>query len=175
MHQHHPSRQLLLHWDLLSPHKQRLPLSPPFIVSLPNAPVGDAADRAVAEPLEARMRWWWCPHGSCLVSHRRRSEVWLLQVISPSSTPPCYPTAAPMKSLGWSEQGALFRVVATNSTSANISLRYWTISSNQSLFAISVNKTKSPKGKKKAIKRPRTSLCPLQMACEKARMENHPP
>lgn len=34
--------------SLLTPHKQLLPLSPPFSVSLPNAPVGDAADRAVA-------------------------------------------------------------------------------------------------------------------------------
>lgn len=166
--------------SLLTPHKQLLPLSPPFSVSLPNAPVGDAADRAVTELLEAGTRRWWCPHGFCRMSHHRCLEVWLLQVwllqvISPSSMPPCYPTAAPMISLGWSKQGSLFHVVAINSTTANISLRYRTISSNQSLIAISLSKTKSPKGKRKGIKRPRASICPLQMACEKPRMENNPP
>ena len=121
------------------------------------------------------MKQWWCPRGSCHMSHRRCSEVWLPQVIFPSSAPPCYPTATPMVSPGWSEQGSLFHVVAINSTTANISLRYRTISSNQSPIAISLSKTKSLKGKRKGIKRPRASLCTLQMAHEKPRMENNPP
>lgn len=87
---------------------------------------------------------------------------------------PRYPTATPGVSPGWAEQGSLFRVVAINSTTANISLRYWTVSSNQSLIAVSLSKTKSPKEQRKGIKRPRTSLFPLQMAREKPRLENNP-
>lgn len=162
--------------SLLAPHKQPLPLSPPFSLSLRHAPVGDAADRAVAEPLEAGRRWWWwCPHGSYRMSHGCCAEVWLLQVISPSSVPPYYPTAAPMISPGWSEQGSLFHVVAINSTTANISLRYRTVSSNRSLIAVSLSTTKSPKGKRKGIKKPQASPCPLQMAHQKPRVENNPP
>lgn len=161
--------------SLLAPRKQPLPLSPPFSVSLRRAPVGDAADRAVAEPLEAGRRWWWCPHGSYRMSHGCCAEVWLLQVISPSSVALYYPTAAPMISPGWSEQGSLFHVVAINSTTANISLRYRTILSNRSLIAVSLSTTKSPKGKRKGIKKPRASPCPPQMAREKPRVQNNPP
>lgn len=82
-------------------------------------------------------------------------------------------TAAPVVSPGWAEQGSLCRVVDINSTTANTSLRYQPISSNQSLIAISLSQTKSPKGTRKGIKRPRASLCPLQMAREKPRIENN--
>lgn len=144
--------------SLLAPHKQPLPLSPPFSFPLPNAPAGDASDRAVAELLEAVARRWWCPHSSCRRSHCGCWEVWLPRVVPRA---PRYPTATPGVSPGWAEQGSLFRVVAINSTTANISLRYWTVSSNQSLIAVSLSKTKSPKEQRKGIKRPKNFPLPI--------------
>lgn len=142
VHQHNTSRQLLCLKPLRS-HKQLLPSSPSFGVSLLDAP-----DRAATELLEAGVGWCRCPHGSCSTSQCHCSEVWLLQVISSGPTPPSYPPAPPMMSPGWSEQGSLFHVVAINSTTTSISLRYQTISSSRSLIAISDSKTKGSKGKR---------------------------
>lgn len=84
-----------------------------------------------------------CPRSQC-----HCSELWLLQGISPSPTAPSSPTAPPMVSPGWAEQGSLFHVVAINSTTASTSPRCQATSSSQSLIVISDNKTKSSKGKR---------------------------
>lgn len=149
VHLHNTSRQLLC----LKPpqsHKQLLPLSLSFGVSLLGAP-----GRAATELLEAGVGWCQCPHGSVPQVPVSLLRVWLLQVISPSPTPPSYPTAPPSyptapprMSPGWSEQGSLFPVVAINSTTTSISLRYQAISSSRSQIVISDNKTKGSKGKR---------------------------
>lgn len=121
-------------WHSPSAHKQPVPPSPPFTLSLPKTSVGDAADSTAAEPLAVAVPPRPVPHvplgGLAAAGYLLGLCASLLPWAGPSTV------------------GRLFCGAAINSTTADISLRYWAGPSNQSLIATSLCRVNSPKGKR---------------------------